>query len=248
MSIDEEALKKTKVLMELLGIEWQDPNYLIQALTHSSYAHENKNVIVEHNQRLEFLGDAVLELAISDFLYRKYPDYPEGALTKVRAGIVCEGSLAAIARQLHLGEFLFMGKGEERSGGRQRPSILADALESLIGAIYLDRGMEVATRFILEKLDEIITEVAKTGGITADYKTQLQERVQQKSENRLSYRIMEEHGPDHCKTFVSAVSYQGVQWGLGSGRTKKEAEQAAAKIALLKIQSGEVSLDGETKE
>lgn len=249
MLIEEETLEKINILKKLLGIEWHDPNYLIQALTHSSYAHENKNVTMEHNQRVEFLGDAVLELAISDFLYRNYPEYPEGALTKVRAGIVCEGSLASISRQLNLGEFLLMGRGEERSGGRQRPSILADAMESLIGAIYLDSGMEAASRFVLEKLDPVITEVAKTGGIVADYKTQLQELVQQTSENRLSYRIVEEYGPDHCKTFVAVVSYQGNQWGTGTGRTKKEAEQAAAKIALGNIESGEVCMaNGESKE
>lgn len=246
MLIEEESLKQIK---ELLGLEWNDINHLVQALTHSSYAHENKHLSLEHNQRLEFLGDAVLELAISDFLYRENPQLPEGALTKMRAGIVCEGSLAQVARKLNLGKFLLMGKGEERSGGRERPSILADAMESLIGAIYLDSGMEAASSFVLKNLDSVIIKVGKTGGLTADYKTHLQELVQQTSENYLGYKIIEESGPDHCKTFVAAVSYKGDQWGSGSGRTKKEAEQAAAKSALEKLESGEVILtNGETQE
>lgn len=241
MYSDLELLEKLK---NHLGIVWKDPEHLIQALTHTSYAHENKHLQMEHNQRLEFLGDAVLEMAVSGYLYIKYPAYPEGVLTKMRAGIVCESSLSSVAGVLNLGEFLLMGKGEERSAGRRRPSILADALESLIGAIYLDQGIKVASAFILDKLGPIITEVSEYGGLSADYKTQLQELVQQNSENYLCYRIIEESGPDHCKTFVAAVNYQGTWWGSGSGRTKKEAEQLAAKNALEKIGTGELALVG----
>lgn len=227
------------------GIVWHNPSYLIQALTHSSYAHENKSLKLEHNQRLEFLGDAVLELAVSDFLYKNYPDFPEGTLTKMRAGIVCEPSLASVARSLQLGECLMMGKGEERSGGRERASILADAMESLIGALYLDQGMERAYAFIMDKLEHVIHHVIISGGQLSDYKTNLQELVQQKSENLLRYKIISEQGPDHAKTFEAIVDYQGKIWGQGTGRTKKEAEQAAARDALEKISTGVLKIDGE---
>jgi len=219
-------------LKKELGISWNSIDNLRRALTHSSYAHENKNFNLEHNQRLEFLGDAVLELAVSDFLYNNYPEYPEGALTKMRAGIVCEPSLASLAREMNLGDYLLMGKGEERSGGRKRPSILADAVEALIGAIYLDQGFSTAHSFVVKILDQIINQVVQNGGLNTDFKTQLQELVQKNSENTLCYQIIDEYGPDHSKTFVAGVSYQGKLWGSGSGRTKKEAEQAAAKDAL----------------
>jgi ribonuclease-3 len=245
MTFNQELIKKIK---SQLGIQWNNEDHLLQALTHSSFAHENRNqhLFLEHNQRLEFLGDAVLELVVSDYLYKKYPDYPEGALTKIRAGIVCEPSLAGIATGLDLGDFLLMGKGEERSGGRKRPSILADAMEALIGAVYIDQGMEQVYSFVLEKLNPVIERVVESGGLKTDYKTQLQELVQKKSENTLGYRILEESGPDHSKTFIAGVSFQGIQWGQGSGRTKKEAEQAAARHAMEKILSGEINyLDGE---
>lgn len=232
----------SKQLERELDIEWNDKSLLIQALTHSSYAHENKIHGMNHNQRLEFLGDAVLELAVSDYLYRKYPDYPEGMLTKVRAGVVCEPSLASVARELKLGTYLLIGKGEERSGGRERPSILADAMEALIGAVYMDQGLNKTFEFILAQLGSTIDKVVGNGGINSDYKTQLQEMVQQKSENTLGYSIIEEKGPDHCKTFVAGVTYQGKLWGAGKGRTKKEAEQEAARNALEKLNTGNVTL------
>jgi len=231
---DSDMLEK---LIEGLGISWNNPEHLVLALTHSSYAHENKNLNLSHNQRLEFLGDAVLELAVSDYLFKNYPSFPEGALTKIRAGIVCEPSLFIIAREMKLGEYILMGKGEERCGGRKRPSILADAMEALIGAIYVDQGMEKAFDFIMERLKPVIDEVLKNGGLNKDYKTQLQELVQRKSENPLFYEIIEEYGPDHSKTFVAAVNCQGKTWGSGSGRTKKEAEQAAARDALEKMEA-----------
>ncbi|PKM82799.1 MAG: ribonuclease III [Firmicutes bacterium HGW-Firmicutes-14] len=225
-------------LQTVLGIEWKEPKHLLQAVTHSSFAHENKALNLENNQRLEFLGDAVLELAVSDYLYRRFADYPEGTLTKIRAGIVCEPSLAHVAGSMDLGEYLLMGKGEERSGGRERPSILADAMEAIIGAVYIDQGMEKSFSFIIEKLEDIIEKVISNGGLHTDYKTHLQELVQKKSDNPLNYRIIEEYGPDHSKTFVAGVDYQGELWGSGTGRTKKEAEQAAAKDALGKINGG----------
>lgn len=246
MVYDNEALTRIK---KHLGVDWDNPAHLVEALTHSSYAHENKHLNLTHNQRLEFLGDAVLELVISNYLFNKYCDYPEGVLTKIRAGIVCEPSLASVAQSLKLGEFLLIGRGEERSGGRKRPSILADALEALIGAIYLDQGMERATYFIIDVLDPVIQTVIQNGGLNTDFKTQLQELVQKNSENTLKYRIIDESGPDHSKTFKSAVSFEGLQWGSGTGRTKKEAEQAAAKDALTKIASGDIKFShGEYNE
>jgi ribonuclease-3 len=224
-----------KELQNLFDFEWNDPDLLIQALTHSSYAHENKIEHLEHNQRLEFLGDAVLELAISDYLYKEHPDFPEGILTKIRAGIVCEPSLALIAKNLCIGSYLLIGKGEERSGGRVRPSILADAMEALIGAVFLDKGLEKAIEFIKVKLAPIIKNVVNNRGLSTDYKTQLQEFVQQKSENPLEYTIIDETGPDHSKNFEAGVKFQGEIWGTGKGRTKKDAEQAAARNALDKL-------------
>lgn len=231
-------IRNVEKLKLALGVKWRDPGLLLQALTHSSFAHENRHLNLEHNQRLEFLGDAVLELAISDYLFRQHPGFPEGTLTKIRAGIVCEPSLADAARSLDLGGYLLIGRGEERSGGRERPSILADALESVIGAIYLDQGMTGAADFLMAKLGPAIEDVVKNGGMLTDYKTVLQELVQRKSDVPLNYKIIDEYGPDHSKTFVAGVDYLGESWGSGAGRTKKEAEQAAAKDALEKIQVG----------
>ena len=236
-----EVLEKQEFLIKYLGISWHNPELFRQALTHSSYAHETRHYHLNHNQRLEFLGDAVLELVISEHLYCAYSTYPEGALTKMRAGIVCEPSLAEVAKRLNLGYCLHMGRGEERSNGRKRPSILADAVEALIGAIYLDQGLEDTKKFILRELGPIIEKVTAKGGNAGDYKTALQELVQQQSENTLSYSIVDEHGPDHNKTFVAVVRLNSQDWGSGSGRTKKEAEQSAAQNALDKLQNGKIS-------
>jgi len=227
--------------MKHLGISWNNPVLFRQALTHSSYAHENRHHQLANNQRLEFLGDAVLELVVSELLYRCYTDYPEGVLTKMRAGIVCEPSLAEVAGSMNLGNCLLMGRGEERSGGRKRPSILADAVESLIGAIYLDQGLEDTRLFILRELAPVIEKVTAKGGNAGDYKTELQELVQQRTENTLSYLIIDEYGPDHDKTFVAAVTFRDRQWGSGRGRTKKEAEQDAARDALARLRGGEIA-------
>lgn len=235
------VIQKQEILKNYLALTWENPALFRQSLTHSSYTHENRHYQLEHNQRLEFLGDAVLELVVSEHLYRTYQNYPEGTLTKMRAGTVCEPSLAEVARHLNLGECLLMGRGEERSGGRVRPSILADAVEALIGAVYLDRGLMDTREFILRELAPVIKKVTAKGGNAGDYKTELQELVQQRTENTLSYTIVEEYGPDHNKTFVSAVSFRGEKWGAGSGRTKKEAEQTAARDALARISAGEIN-------
>jgi ribonuclease-3 len=214
-------------------LECLDEDLLLQALTHSSYIYENRQNGIENNQRLEFLGDAVLDLAVSDFLFRKYPESDEGELTKLRAALVCEPSLARTAKSLKLGYCLRMGKGEERSGGRDRPSILADAFEALLGAIYLDQGLMKASEIALKFLDPLIKDVLE-GRLDSDYKTELQEIVQQLGSEQVQYTILREEGPDHHKTFTAGVIYKGELAGTGTGRSKKEAEQQAAKSALEK--------------
>lgn len=216
------------------GFGWQNPALLTQALTHSSCVHESRGHGLCHNQRLEFLGDAVLELLISEHLYKMFPDRTEGELTKMRAASVCEPSLAKVARGLDLGRCLRMGRGEERSGGRERPSILADAFEALLGAIYLDQGLEVTRTFVLQCLQPVIEDVV-AGRLDRDYKTELQETLQQTSPEPLGYVIMDETGPDHNKTFTAGVLYRGQVIGKGSGHSKKEAEQQAAKDAFARL-------------
>ena len=213
---------------------WRDERLLTVALTHSSYTYENRHTATENNQRLEFLGDAVLELIVSEYLYRQNPNHSEGELTKLRASIVCEPSLAKVSSDLELGQCLCMGKGEERSGGRNRPSILADAFEALLGAVYLDQGLEVAANFALRYLQPVITDVV-AGRQERDYKTILQELVQQYSGETVRYIIIKEDGPDHHKVFTAGVLYKGQMTGVGTGRSKKDAEQKAAKAALERI-------------
>lgn len=202
------------------------------ALTHSSYANENK--INYYNERLEFLGDSVLGIVISDHLFVNNPNLPEGMLTKNRARIVCETSLDKTSRSIKLGDYLFLGKGEELTGGRNRISILADAFEALIAAIYLDGGFEQARYFILCRMKSIIDE-AVNGKLFIDYKTHLQELIQKRSSGRLNYQIYKEEGPDHAKIFFSKVTVNGNEIGSGKGNNKKEAEQEAAQMALVDL-------------
>lgn len=220
-------------LKETLSISWHDESLLHLAMTHSSYSYENKDKLL-NNQRLEFLGDAVLELLVSEYLYRLFPEKTEGYLTKMRAAAVCEPALARLARQLHLGRCLYMGRGEERSGGRERPSILADSFESLLGAVYLDKGLEEARRFLLKYIQPLIEDIIK-GHLDRDFKTELQELLQKKSGESVNYVILREEGPDHDKIFTAGVIYMGQEMGRGTGHSKKEAEQHAARIALQKI-------------
>ncbi|TEB05513.1 Ribonuclease 3 [Pelotomaculum schinkii] len=224
-------------LKKKLGIVWRDEDLLVQALTHSSFTYESRQNGVKNNQRLEFLGDAVLELAISDFLYRNHPDLDEGDLTKLRAAVVCEPSLARVAVELQLGPCLYMGKGEERSGGRERPSILADAFEALLGAIYLDQGLAGASDAAIGYLTPVIQDVLE-GRLDRDYKTELQELVQQRGGGQVQYLILKEEGPDHHKIFTAGVLLKGEVAGRGSGRSKKDAEQQAAKSALAGLDLG----------
>lgn len=208
----------------------QPPNKLMAtALTHPSYLFENPRIGRENNQRLEFLGDAILDFIIAEYLYLNYPDRPEGELTKMRAAVVNESTLAQKAKEIHLGEELLLGRGELASGGRERPSILGDAWEALIGAIYLQYGMLEVRRIILEMLKPAIQEVVE--GNYGDYKTMLQERAQ-KEEKEVHYKILAEEGPDHNKRFTAGVYLNDTLMGNGVGRTKKEAEQQAAQKVL----------------
>lgn len=220
-------------LLESLPVKVGNPSLVRLALVHPSYAHENPDL--EHNQRLEFLGDAVLQLVISDYLYRRYPAGQEGTLHRLRAAVVCEPVLARRASFLHLGNHLLLGKGEEASGGRQRVSLLADAFEALVGALYLDGGLEVARSFVLRELVPELEEV-EAGKSPRDNKTMLQEWLQARAPGeRVEYRVVEETGPDHDKTFRVEVTVFGRPAGRGTGKSKKEAEQSAAGEALSRL-------------
>lgn len=217
-------------LEERLGYSFRNRALLETALTHSSYANENRASGIVCNERLEFLGDSVLGVTVADFLYRHFPDMPEGRMTRLRAELVCEQSLHRVALELHLGDYLRLGKGEEHNGGRKRASILSDAVEAVIAAMYLDAGMETAAGFIHRCLLDDIRAI-ETPTFT-DYKTSLQELVQRHSGQVLSYELVGEEGPDHAKTFRVQVCLNGDPIGRGTGRTKKEAEQTAAANAL----------------
>lgn len=216
-----------------IGYNFKDHNLLMTALTHSSYANESRNNISD-NERLEFLGDSVLGLVIADYLYKVFAQYKEGDLTKIRASIVSEGSLAEIARSIELGEFLYLGKGEANTGGRNRDSILADAVEAIIGAVYLEGGINQASELIIRLFTPVIKQSFEGKGFQ-DYKTQLQEVLQKNSDKEINYHVIEENGPDHNKEFVVEVHHNGQAIGTGKGKSKKEAEQQAAKEALEKI-------------
>lgn len=223
--------KSMDELQERIGYRFKNKNLLRQALTHSSYANEKHMSKLSDNERLEFLGDAVLEIVSSEFLFQNYPKMPEGDLTKLRASIVCEPTLALCTKEMDLGKYLFLGKGEDMTGGRKRKSILSDALEALIGSIYLDGGFASAKEFILRF---ILTDIEHKQ-LFYDSKTILQEIVQAEFKEELSYRIIAETGPDHDKLFeVEALIGEQVI-GTGEGRTKKSAEQEAAYHGILKL-------------
>ncbi len=213
-----------KQLEKNIGYHFKDKNLLRTAVTHSSYANENRGNI-SYNERLEFLGDAVLQLITSEKLFKENPSMPEGKMSKQRAALVCEDALAGYSTELNLGEFMLLGKGEETSGGRHRPSILADAFEAVTGAIFLDGGMENAKKFVLHFIDAAHLSLQ-------DYKTLLQEIIQQNPGERLSYVVIGENGPDHDKSFTVEVRLNSNVIGTGKGKSKKQAEQSAAKEAL----------------
>lgn len=221
-----------KDLEDAIGYHFHNISLLQNALTHSSYANERWHNSLLSNERLEFLGDSVLGMLVAEYLYRNFPDRPEGELTRMRADMVCEGTLSATANRIGLGKHLMLGHGEEQGGGRTRDSILADAMESVIAACFLDGGLEAALQ-IVQKF--ILVEVPVTRLHNVDYKTQLQELVQQKKNQVLSYTLVGQSGPDHDKHFDVAVSLNGEIVGVGSGSSKKRAEQMAARDAMEKL-------------
>jgi ribonuclease III len=220
-------------LEKMLNLKFHNIEVIIQAFTHSSYVNEHRDGHTSDNERLEFLGDAVLELGVSQYLYRKYPEMPEGEMTKLRAAIVCEPSLEVFARNLNFGEHIFLGKGEEMTGGRNRPALLADVFEAFLGALFLDQGFNTALDFLEKHVFPKIDTGAFSHGM--DYKSKLQEVVQQDKNQTIVYQIVDEKGPSHNKEFIAELLINNSVLGSGLGRTKKEAEQRAAKNALDKL-------------
>ena len=217
-----------ETLEKKLGYSFSNRELLSEALNHSSYANEHRGAGISSNERLEFLGDSVLGFVTAEFLFKNYPRLPEGDLTRMRAALVCEQSLYEVAKMLELGQYLKLGKGEEAGGGRERQSILADAVEAVFAAVYLDGGMEQIRGLI----HRVLLSRAPAAEERKDYKTTLQEIVQRKIGQQLTYHMVEESGPDHNKTFLFEVRLNGEPIGRGGGHSKKEAEQAAARDAL----------------
>ncbi|MBR3402444.1 MAG: ribonuclease III [Parasporobacterium sp.] len=231
-------MKNIEELQQIIGYHFKDLQLLVTALTHSSYLNESKgrDSLPADNERLEFFGDAIIEFYVSDYLFHKYDDTPEGDMTKLRASMVCEQSLAECSRQIGLGSYLNMGKGEESSGGRERPSITSDAFEALTAAIYLDSGKEAAEAFIREHLIKVLEH--KT--LFFDAKTRLQEIIQKDPGAKLTYELLSEEGPSHNKVFTSAVLLNGREIGRGSGHSKKLSQQEAAVHAMETISQEEI--------
>ncbi|MBL6465473.1 ribonuclease III [Peptostreptococcus stomatis] len=230
-SINDVIRESIRAFEEKIGYEFKNKTYIQTALTHSSFANEHKEF--NYNERLEFLGDSVLGLVVSDYLFRARNDLPEGKLTRLRANVVCEESLSVVARKINLGDHLFLGKGEKTSGGSDRDSILADATEAVIAAIYLDGGFDQAKDFILSNLRDTIAKNID-GNIFRDYKTILQEIIQGNN-GKISYKLVGESGPDHNKEFEMQVKCGQDTIGIGKGKNKKEAEKEAARDALVKM-------------
>ncbi len=224
-------LTRWEELESSLCVTFQNISLLKQAFTHASYRNEHRKLSILDNERLEFLGDAVLEVIVSEYLYRLYPHLLEGELTRMRAAIVCESSLVEFAKRLSFDQYVRLGRGEERSGGRNRPALLADAFEAFLGALYLDQGLESVQKFANAYLFPYLEERSTS----EDYKTALQEWVQQNLAKPLRYQIVEERGPAHAKEFVVEVTVGEKAMGIGVGRSKKEAEQMAAHSAVQKL-------------
>jgi ribonuclease III len=221
-------------LQNRLHIRFRQPRLLKQAFTHTSYVNEHRGKPIEDNERLEFLGDAVLQLLVSEHLFLTYPNRPEGELTRMRASIVCEPSLARFAELLGLGACVMLGRGEEQLGGRQRPALLADLFESFIGAIYLDQGLERVRTFLSE---QVFLHIEENGSLLVkDFKSKLQEKAQHGALGPVEYRIAEERGPAHDREFVVEVRIGEQTYGVGVGRTKKEAEQRSAEAACMQLE------------
>lgn len=232
--LSQDRLAQLAQLEERLGVRFRDRSLLDLALRHGSFSHERGQDPGKSYERLELLGDAVLSLVVSDDLYRRYPEMDEGGLAKQRARVVNEAALASVARRLDLGRYILLGRGEEKGGGRQRQSLLADAVESVIGAIYIDSGYGVAHHVVTRWIHELGEVIQRAG---EDFKSQLQERLQRRRQMP-RYRITQEEGPDHARTFLAVVEANGRPLGEGRGRSKKEAEQAAAADALSRLERG----------
>ncbi|MCR6515352.1 MAG: ribonuclease III [Clostridium sp.] len=224
---------KLREIESKLGLNFTNLSYLKVALTHSSFANQHKDS--EYNERLEFLGDSVLQLCVTEYLYKNYKEKSEGELTKIRSLIVCENSLYEVAKEMNLGEYIRMSRGEELTGGRNRVSIQADAVEAVIAAIYLDKGFEFTRDFILKHFASIMNK-AIDNKIILDFKTKLQEYLQQNGEVNINYELVKHEGPPHRRKFYTVVSINDEIMGEGEGYSKKEAEQRAAKKALIKLE------------
>lgn len=234
-----------EVLQKKLGVRFKNQSLLQHALTHTSYIHENKLPTDQSNERLEFLGDAVLGICIAEMLIRAFPDEPEGALSKRRAALVNQKQVARLAEAIDLGPALRLGKGEEKTGGRTKSSLLGDAFEAMIGAMYLDQGLEVVQPFLQNLFKELIP-VSKTVETSQDYKTRLQEFYQKEFKRSPRYVVVNESGPDHSKIFEVRIDFQGSSLGEGKGRSKREAEQDAARHAIVKL--GPIETTGSKKK
>ena len=229
----------SKILKEKFDISFKNEALLMEAMTHSSYANEHKEMKGIYNERIEFLGDAVLELTISDWLFRQFPHFQEGQLTKLRAQIVCEDSLSLLAKECSLNEYLLLGKGETLSGGREKPAILCDVFEAFIGALYLDKGVNEVQRF----LNLVVIPKIKNGRyeLITDFKTELQEYLQQNGPVHIRYELVKEEGPSHDKIFTVQLIVDGKKYNTASGKTKKAAEQMAAKLTMEELTQSSLS-------
>lgn len=230
-----EDKKRLKLFEKRLGYSFRDRGLLKQSLTHKSCTNENNLPALQNNERNEYLGDAVLELAISHLLFENFGEHPEGELSKLRAAVVNEAELADIARKLDLGEYLYLGRGEEQTGGRDKSSILSDAYEAVLGGVYLDRGFKKVFPLVEKHFAGIVGKVGNEGFVK-DYKTRLQEKVQSRFHVTPSYKIVRSHGPDHSKTFEVNVVVKEIVYGVGRGSSKKVAEQSAAQEALIRLE------------
>lgn len=234
----EERLAEVRRFAEENNIPVQNVQLLNTALTHTSYANEHKSEVIHDNERLEFLGDAVLDLVVGEYLFLRFPSWPEGELTRAKASAVCKPACAECAAKFHVGEYMRLGRGEEMSGGRTRISILGDAFEAVIGAIYLDNDYKVAARFILGHLKKYL-DLIDQGDYDHDYKSDLQELVQKHGDILIRYEVVHDEGPDHDKTIWMEMTINGKVMGHGMGKSKKEAAQRAAKEGIEKIRGGE---------
>lgn len=232
-----ERLEAVRKFAEDNDIPMQNIELLNTALTHTSYANEHKGEVIHDNERLEFLGDAVLDLVVEEYLFLRFPSWPEGKLTRAKASAVCKPACAECAAKFQVGKYMLLGKGEEMSGGRTRMSILGDAFESIIGAVYLDNNYEVAARFILGHLKKYL-DLIDEGNYDHDYKTDLQELVQKHGDVEIRYNVIHDEGPDHDKTIWMQITINGRDFGTGIGKNKKEAAQRAAKEAISRIRKG----------